>query len=43
MTIAELADVTGKKYEFIRKHFHRGDLDKVIKGVQFLSDDEVVV
>lgn len=43
MTIAELADITGRKYGFIRNHFHKGDLSKIIKGVQFPADDEMEV
>lgn len=39
ITISELSDITGKKYEFLRKHFHRKDLDKEIKGIEFLIDE----
>lgn len=39
ITISELSDMTGKKYEFLRKHFHRKDLDKKMNGIEFLNDE----
>lgn len=43
ITVKELSEMTGKKYSFLRNHFHRGDLENVLNGVSYFADDEVEV
>lgn len=43
MTVKELSEETGKGYAFLRSHYHKGDLQRVVPGSRILVDDEVEV
>lgn len=43
MTVKELSEETGKGYAFLRNHYHKGDLQRVVPGSRILVNDEVEV
>lgn len=43
MTVKELSEETCEKYDFLRKHYHKGDLESVVPNSKIFSDDEIEV